>query len=201
MARAIRRLRDQGGGCALDRRRVSGEAGAERADQVSAAAAGEAAFALGLGARDSAGGGALHAVDRVVCGVRRAAGALFGGLSHAACGPGARGAAQAALSVVRRGGAEALRGVGRPRAGERVAALVERPRLAVAAGVAVPDELAQARERIAALERKIGQQALELDFFGQALQLMEQAGRRSSGLQGAPASTASSRPGRGGTAG
>ena len=103
--------------------------------------------------------------------------------------------------AVRRGGAEALRGVGRPRAGERVAATVERPRLAVPAGVAEPGELARAQALLAALERKIGQQALELDFFGQALQLMEQAGRRSSGLQGAPASTASSRPGRGGTAG
>ncbi len=44
------------------------------------------------------------------------------------------------------------------------------------AAVAVPDDLARAREQIAALERKIGQQALELDFFGQAL-LMEQVGR------------------------
>ena len=102
--------------------------------------------------------------------------------------------------TVRRGGAEALRGVGRPRAGERVAASVERPRLAVPRGVAAPDELAQARERIAALERKIGQQALELDFFGQALQLMEQAGRRPSGLPDAPASTASSGRGRSGKA-
>jgi transposase-like protein len=103
--------------------------------------------------------------------------------------------------TVRRGGVEALRGVGRPPAGARVAATVARERVAAPAGVAEPDELTRARQRIAALERKIGQQALELDFFGQALQLMEQAGRRPSGPQGAPASTASSGPGRSGRAG
>ena len=103
--------------------------------------------------------------------------------------------------TVRRGGAEALRGVGRPRAGEALAATVERPRLAVPRGVAEPDELAQARVQIAALERKIGQQALELDFFGEALQLMRQAGRQPSGRHDAAASTASSRRGRGGKAG
>jgi hypothetical protein len=71
----------------------------------------------------------------------------------------------------------------------------------VPVGVAVPDELALAQQRIAALEQKIGQQALELDFFGQALQLMNEAGRRPSGLPDALASTASSRPGRSGRAG
>jgi transposase-like protein len=103
--------------------------------------------------------------------------------------------------TVRRGGVEALRGVGRPRHGERSAAVVERPPAAAPPGVAVPDELARARTRIAELERKIGQQALELDFFGQALQLMGQTGRRPSGPGDAPASTASSRRGRGGKAG
>src|SRR5690606_6766411 len=94
--------------------------------------------------------------------------------------------------TVRRGGVEALRGVGRPSAGERRAASVERPRLAVPRGVAAPDELAQAREQIAALER---------DFFGEALQLMKQVGRRPSGPHDVPAPTASSRRGRGGKAG
>ena len=103
--------------------------------------------------------------------------------------------------TVRRGGAEALRGVGRPRAGEALAATVERPRLAVPRGVAEPDELARARAQIAALERRIGQQALELDFFGEALPLMKQAGRQPSGRHDAAASTASSRRGRGGKAG
>lgn len=101
--------------------------------------------------------------------------------------------------TVRRGAVEALRDVGRPRAGERLAAH-ERPRLPAPPGVAVADDLALARERIAALERKIGQQALELDFFGRALQLMDEAGRSASGLHDAPASTASSRRGRGGKA-
>jgi transposase len=103
--------------------------------------------------------------------------------------------------TVRRGGVAALRGVGRPPAVARVAATVERERVAAPAGVAAPDELARAQQRIAALERKIGQQALELDFFGQALQLMNGAGRRPSGPGDAPASTASSGPGRSGRAG
>jgi hypothetical protein len=67
--------------------------------------------------------------------------------------------------------------------------------------VAVPGELARARAQIAELERKIGQQALELDFFGQALQLMNEAGRRPSVPGDAPASTASSGRGRSGKAG
>ena len=102
--------------------------------------------------------------------------------------------------TVRRGGIEALRGRGRPRAGGR---LVERPPLPAPPGVAVPDALALAlaQERIAGLERKIGQQALELDFFAQALQLSKQAGRAPNVPPDAPASTASSRPGRSGKAG
>jgi transposase len=103
--------------------------------------------------------------------------------------------------VARRGGVEALRGVGRPPGRERVAAPIDRPRPAAPRGVTAPDELAVARERIAALERKIGQQALELDFFAAALPLLEGAGRRPSGPRDAPASTASSKVGRGGKAG
>jgi transposase len=103
--------------------------------------------------------------------------------------------------TVRRGGVEALRGVGRPPAAERLVRAPTRPRAAVTTAVAVPDELALAQQRIAALEQKIGQQALELDFFGQALQLMEQVGRAASVPQGAPAPTASSGPGRSGKAG
>ena len=99
--------------------------------------------------------------------------------------------------AVRRGGIEALRGRGRPRAGEH---LVERPPLPAPPGMAVPGALARARERIAALERKIGQQALELDFFAQALQLSKPTGRAPNGSPDAPASTASSRPGRSGKA-
>jgi transposase len=100
--------------------------------------------------------------------------------------------------TVRRGGAEALRGVGRPPAAERLVRIPARPRAVVP--VAVPDELALAQQRIADLERKIGQQALELDFFGQALQLMEQVGRAASAPPDAPVSTASSGRGRSGRA-
>jgi hypothetical protein len=56
-----------------------------------------------------------------------------------------------------------------------------------------------ARRRIAELERKVGQQALEADFFRQALRLFETS-RRPSDRPGGTASTVSSRPGRGGKA-
>ncbi len=55
-----------------------------------------------------------------------------------------------------------------------------------------PDALALAQERIAELERKIGRQELELDFFQQALQRVKE-GSRSSGEPGATASTRSSK--------
>jgi transposase len=54
------------------------------------------------------------------------------------------------------------------------------------------ETLATARERIAALERRLGQQQLELDFFRQALRQVE-ALRRPSDGPGATASTPSSR--------
>ena len=40
-------------------------------------------------------------------------------------------------------------------------------------------ELLAARRRIAELERKVGQQELELDFFGEALRRIEAGGKRS----------------------
>jgi transposase len=40
-------------------------------------------------------------------------------------------------------------------------------------------ELLAARKRIAELERKVGQQELELDFFGEALQRIKMGGKRS----------------------
>src|SRR5437868_14924645 len=61
---------------------------------------------------------------------------------------------------VRTGGAAALRERGRPRKG----------RMAVAApAVAGEGELARAQRRVAELERKIGQQQVDLDFFRRAL--------------------------------
>ncbi len=106
----------------------------------------------------------------------------------------------------RAGGPEALCGRGRPRKGS----VVVGARSGVARGAAASgpgggsavgagDELAAARRRIAELERKVGQQALEADFFRQALQLFETS-HRPIGRSGATASTASSRPGRGGKA-
>ena len=56
-----------------------------------------------------------------------------------------------------RGGPEALRSTGRPR------------KVRAAPGEPLAAKPSAAAERIAELERKIGQQALELDFFTQAL--------------------------------
>jgi transposase len=53
-------------------------------------------------------------------------------------------------------------------------------------------ELAQARRKIAELERKIGQQQLDLDFFKQALRPIEAAQRQSS-ARGVTASSPTSR--------
>lgn len=52
-------------------------------------------------------------------------------------------------------------------------------------------ELVQARARIAELERKVGQQALDIDFFHKALRALEAADRQGSI---APASRKSSEP-------
>jgi transposase len=76
-------------------------------------------------------------------------------------------------------GPDGLRSRGRPRKGE-------------AAGLASArapeqDDLARARRRIAELERKIGQQQVELDFFRQALQQVKGKRRPSDG-SGATAS-------------
>ena len=48
-----------------------------------------------------------------------------------------------------------------------------------AAGVSGRGELLAARRRIAELERKVGQQELELDFFGEALRRIKVGGKRS----------------------
>jgi transposase-like protein len=82
----------------------------------------------------------------------------------------------------RAGGAEALRGKGRPKKTE-----VEWPHPNEPLG-----EVEKARERIAELERKIGQQQVDLDFFRQALQRAAEV-RRPSAKPGAPRSTRSSK--------
>ncbi len=104
----------------------------------------------------------------------------------------------------RAGGEEALRGPGRPPRGSPVLGA----RSGGSSGLAgspggppgdPPDALAATHRRIAELERKVGQQALEADFLGEALQLLETS-RRPRVRTGARASLASSGPGRGGKA-
>lgn len=72
-------------------------------------------------------------------------------------------------------GPDGLRSRGRPRK-EEAAALRE-----VAGSEAPADDLARAKQRIGELERKIGQQQLELDFFQQALRQVRGKRRPSDG--------------------
>jgi transposase len=81
----------------------------------------------------------------------------------------------------RAGGPEALRGKGRPKKTEHQAPAKE-----------PPGEVEKARERIAELERKIGRQQVDLDFFRQALQRVGGACRPSAEL-GVRRSTRSSK--------
>jgi transposase len=97
----------------------------------------------------------------------------------------------------RAGGPVALRSRGRPTKAE---ALAMRPGSAgeLPAGgsegpaVAAPDALARAERRIAELERKIGQQQVDLDFFQRALRQVGEA-RQRSGVLGGTASSRSSK--------
>jgi transposase len=82
--------------------------------------------------------------------------------------------------LFRAGGATALRPLGRPRKSE--ATRRDRYDQAMPAMPEVPaTEFEVARRRIAELERKIGQQQLELDFFRQALRQVKAARRLSTG--------------------
>jgi transposase len=87
----------------------------------------------------------------------------------------------------RAGGIEALRSKqGRPTKAEALA-------MAVARGTAVKaNDLEEARRQIAELQKKVGQQQLDLDFFKQALRHIE-ASRRPSDGSGATASSPKSR--------
>ena len=80
----------------------------------------------------------------------------------------------------RAGGAEALRGRGRP------------PKRVAAAPSATAD-LAVAQRRIAELERKIGQQQLELDFFRRALRRVSGRHQPSEGSGATPSTRSSKR--------
>lgn len=86
----------------------------------------------------------------------------------------------------RSGGPEALRGRGRPRKAVVVGQAAGHPMKKMA-----PDrELDAARQRIAELERKVGQQQVDLDFFRRALRQVKGARRPSTAL-GVAASTKS----------
>ena len=89
--------------------------------------------------------------------------------------------------LFRAGGAEALRPLGRPRKGDGVVGSRVRKQ---ARDVAATDT--SAPERVAELERKIGQQQLELDFFRQALRRVREARRLNAG-PGVTGSTRSSK--------
>src|SRR5262245_31575267 len=84
---------------------------------------------------------------------------------------------------VRQGGLEALRGPGRPRKGS-----LDGPPLRSA----LLNEGAAARRRIAELERKIGEQQADLDFFRQALRHVK-ARQQVAGVSGKPQSSKSSK--------
>src|ERR1700680_2437911 len=89
------------------------------------------------------------------------------------------------------GGPQALRGRGRPgKAG--ASASGGRGETAKAAPEGPAAELDAARARIAELERKIGQQQVDLDFFRQALRQVRGARRPSAGA-GVAGSTGSSK--------
>ena len=98
----------------------------------------------------------------------------------------------------RAGGPEALRSRGRPTKAEALAIGAHGSRSALDEPVplvvdpAPPDELTKAQRRIAELERKVGQQQVELDFFQQALRQVRELRQRSGG-PGATASTRSSK--------
>jgi transposase-like protein len=97
----------------------------------------------------------------------------------------------------RLGGPVALRSRGRPtkaeqlaiESGSTAASPVASP---VMPAAPPPDELALAQRRIAELERKIGQQQVDLDFFQRALRHVRET-RRPTGAPGAPVSTRSSK--------
>jgi transposase-like protein len=89
--------------------------------------------------------------------------------------------------LFRAGGAEALRPLGRPRKGDGVvvAGVKKRARDVAASDIGAP-------ARVAELERKVGQQQIELDFFRQALRRVREVRRPNAG-PGVTGSTRSSK--------
>ena len=82
-------------------------------------------------------------------------------------------------------GPEGLRPIGRPRKTEVLGARAR-------SWEGAPDELAAARRQIAELQRKVGEQQVDLDFFRKALRHIEET-RRAQGAPGGAASTKSSK--------
>jgi transposase-like protein len=93
----------------------------------------------------------------------------------------------------RAGGPLALRSRGRPTKAEVLAMQAGETAPDIPAAslpqAAPPDALTTAQRRIAELERKVGQQQVELDFFQRALRHVREVRQRS----GAPGGTASTR--------
>jgi transposase-like protein len=85
----------------------------------------------------------------------------------------------------REGGAEAVRRAGRPRKAEGLSARTGSWEDGM-------DELSAARRQIAELQRKVGEQQVDLDFFRKALRHVEET-RRAPGGPGGAASTKSSK--------
>ena len=83
------------------------------------------------------------------------------------------------IDKYREGGSAALRGVGRPR------------KAAARTWETGEDELTAAKRRISELERKIGQQQVDLDFFRRALQHVKER-RPAGGVTGGGRSSKSS---------
>ncbi|HKH66252.1 MAG TPA: transposase [Reyranella sp.] len=88
-------------------------------------------------------------------------------------------------SQYQQAGPEGLRPVGRPRKAEVLGARAR-------SWDEAPDELAAARRQIAELQRKVGEQQVDLDFFRKALRHIEET-RRVQGGPGGAASTKSSK--------
>jgi transposase len=102
------------------------------------------------------------------------------------------------LERYRNGGAVGLRSCGRPTKEEALAMSAQAGLPPDPEGVLLPptgadrDSLIKAERRIAELERKIGRQQVELDFFQRALRQVRDVHQRS-GTPGATASTRSSK--------
>lgn len=97
----------------------------------------------------------------------------------------------------RLGGSAALRSRGRPTKADladmRSGELLPEAAATAMPPPAPPDELARARARIEELERKIGRQELELDFFQQALRRVGEASCASGEPGGTPSTQSSKR--------